>query len=621
MPPTPLSDVSSGGGGGLFTGSVADLFATLGLDSSGLSEGLRKAKIDLSETSKNVLTLTSLLAQLQKQAGPQVAVAAFEALNAQLQQSTRNLFAWQNQVTSALRNANQAMQAQAAGAASAAGPIGGVARGGGGGGATLLITSLTERFLIYQGLRFAVQGLTNALHEADDITRRMDQIGWGSAGVQRLQLAVERLHMPVDQVTSAIARFEQKVDSGDMSAVKALDRMGLKFTDVRRQMSADPQLGIENVLGRMNRITDQGAFSDAAFALFQDRSGKMLGFIREYRRLKEEAEKVPILSEGDRKAVEDLNTFIQHIEQRISVGIGRVIGSGGQQYGRDARGVYGPIRTTDINLPPMPPGGGPSPLGGAGSPSGASDTVRTLLDEFRAPHEIAMRKLNEDWQTMLLLERQGLATHAEVIEFSRRASMKLTEEAQAAIDAMIKRDVALLTEFGAQGKRTTESMTKDFHELERVFRANRISVEEMTEATANYFGMLEENAARPALKEAIRMFEQGLIGPEELLKARERARALGARGEAESAFERGEIGPEGLMNAQRRYRGALSDFAPDRGSRYFLGPGGTILSEPKRDRLPMISPSDVQGPQGSLNIVPLDQFSEQMLRRWKQQGY
>lgn len=617
---TPLSDVPSGGGGGLFTGSVADLFATLGLDSSGLSEGLRKAKIDLSETSKNVLTLTSLLSQLEKQAGPQVAVVAFAALNSQLQQSTRNLFAWQNQVTSALRNANMAMQQQAATTATAAPVLAGAQSGGG--GSTLLVARLTERFLIYQGLRFAMQGLTQALHEADDITRRMDQIGWGSAGVQRLQLAVERLHMPVDQTTSAIARFEQKIDSGDLSAVKALDRLGLRFATVRQQMSADPQKGLEGVLARMNTVGDQGAFSDAQFALFQDRSGKMSGFIREYARLKKEAADVPILSEDDRKAVEDLNTFIQHIEQRISVGIGRVIGAGAVQYGRDALGRYGPIRTTDINLPPMPPGGGASPLGAANSPtSDAGSTIRGLLDEFRAPHEIAMRKLNEDWQTMLLLERQGLATHAEVIEFSRRASMKLTEEAQAAIDAMIKRDVALLTEFGAQGKRTTESMAKDFQELSRVFRANRISMEEMTEATANYFGMLEDNAARPALKEAIRMFEQGLIGPEELLKARERARALGARGEAETAFERGEIGPEGLMSAQRRYRGALSDFAPDRGQRFFIGPGGSIITEPKRDRLPMLSPGDVQGPQGSLNIVPLDQFSEQMLRRWKQQGY
>lgn len=640
MAATPLSDIGGGGGGGLFSGSVADLFATLGLDSSGLSEGLRRAKVDLSETSKNVLTLTSLLAQLQKQAGPQVAVAAFAALNAQLQQSTRSLFAWQNQVTSALRNANMAMQQQAAATAAATGAPTLVGAQAGGGGSTMLLARLTERFLIYQGLRMAVQGVTSALHEADDITRRMDQIGWGSAGVQRLQLQVERLHMPVDQVTSAIARFEQKMDSGDLSAVKALDRLGLRFDSVRKQMSANPQAGLEGVLAAMNRVGDQGAFSDAAFALFQDRSGKMLGFIREYKRLKEDAEKTPILSEEDRKAVENLNLFLQRVQQMWSVGIGRLVGAFlraptvgfgnlesqlvSQAFPTPA-GLAGlhPIATHTIG--PIASHGGtgaPSTMGAANSPESAStDTLNRLLDEFRAPHELAMRKLNDDWQTMLLLERQGLATHGQVIEFQRRASMKLTEEAQAAIDAMIKRDVALLTEFGAQGKRTSESMTKDFQELSRVFRANRISVEEMTEATANYFGMLEDNAARPALREAIRMFEQGLIGPEELLKARERARALGARGEAETAFERGEIGPEGLMGAQRRYRGALSDFAPDRGQRFFLGPGGSILTEPKRDRLPLISPSDVRGPQGSLNIVPLDQFSEQMLRRWKQQGY
>lgn len=620
--------------GGLFTGSVADLFATLGLDSSSLTEGLRKAKVELMESSKDVITLASLLAQLEKQAGPQVAIAAFTALNQQLQQSTRNLFAWQNQVASALRNANQALQTQQQQAATAGGGgmgpggVGGFLAGffpaaGSAGGSTSLVTRLTERFLIYQGLRIAVGELTKALHEADDITRRMDQIGWGSAGVQRLALQVERLHMPVDQVTAAIARFEQKVDSGDMSLVKALDRLGIRFTDFRRQMSADPQAGLEQFLARMNQVTDQGAFSDIAFASFQDRSGKMLGFIREYDRLKKEAEKTPILSDDDKKAIDSLNLFIQRTEQRISVGIGRVIGAANAPSLRQGpMGILpgGPPRTTDIELSPMP--GSPSPLGSPNSP--ASDVgarLRTLLDQFRAPHEIAMRKLNEDWQEMLLLERQGLATHAQVIEFSRRASMKLTEEAQAAIDAMIRKDVALLTEFGAQGKRTTELLSRDFKQLEQVFRANRISIEEMTEATANYFSMLEDNAARPALKEAIRMFEQGLIGPDELLRARERARALGARGDAEAAFERGEIGPRQLMDAQRRFRGALSDFAPDRGQRFFLGPGGSIVTEPRRDRLPLLSPSDIKGPQGTLNIVPLDQFSDQMLRRWKQQGF
>lgn len=611
---------------GLFSGSVADLFATLGLDSSGLTEGLRKGKVAMMESGKDVLSLMSLLKQLEHQAGPVVAIQAFQQLNAQLNQSTAALFRWQREVVPALREANAAMAASGAVPGAVAGAAGGVG-GGGGGGASLLVTRLTERFLIYQGLRFAVQGFTAALHEADDITRRMDQTGWGSEGIQRFQLAAERLHVPVDQATASIARFEEKIDSGDLSAIKALDRLGLRFTDVRRQMAADPQAGLENVFARMNTITNQGEFADSSFALFQDRSGKMLAFIREYERLKKDASKSPILSDEDRKAVESLNWFLQRMGQLGSVGLGKVVSGflsgpgfidapvGAGALGGVTRGRFQPFG------PPLLNTSAGSPLGGANSPSGdASGQLRTLLDEFRAPHEIAMRKLNEDWNTMLLLERQGLATHAQVIEFSRRASAKLAEEAQAVIDAQIRKDVSLLTEFGAQGKRTTELMARDFKELQRVFVENRISVEEMTEATANYFNMLEENAMRPALKQAIRMFEQGLIGPDELLRARARANALGMRGTAEAAFERGEIGPGELMDAQRQFRRGIFENAPDRGSRFFLGPNGSILTEPKRDSLPMLSPSDVVGPQGNVNIVPLDQFSETMVRRWKQQG-
>jgi hypothetical protein len=629
MPPEPVA--------GLFSGTVAELFATLGLDATGFREDLQKSKVQLQETGQGILTLYGLLKQLEHQAGPTVATAAFEQLNKQLSQSTAQLFAWQRQVGPALQAAQQVAQAQqallgqAAAGGAGGGALGGAGGAGGAGGSANLVTRLTERFVIYQALRTAVNAVTDALHGADDITRRMDQTGWGSEGVQRLALEAQRLNAPVDQATAAIARFEQKVDSGDLSLLKAFDRLGIKFSDFRNRMAEDPQSAVESVFRRMNTIQNQGEFSDMAFALFNDRSGKMLAFIREWGRMKKEASNVPLLSDEDRQSMERLNFVWTEIKQGVSVGITRALvgAAGSQNLVQGAMGLKTPeglstmsgpnARRTDIELPRSP--SAPGPLGSSGAASNSINDINRMLDEYRSPYEMSARKLQEDWSTMLLLERQGVATHAQVVEFQERVTMKMNEEYQKQVDAIIRRDVALLNEFGAQGKRTAESMTRDFAELTKSFRDGRVSIEEFTEATANYFSMLEDNAARPALKEAIRMFEQGLIGPDELLRARQRAQALGARGEAESAFEKGTIGPRELMDAQRRYRRSIEDFAPDRGSDFFLGPGGTILRQPRTTNLPPLSSSDIRGPQGSINIIPMDQFSNMMLRRWKQQGY
>lgn len=615
---------------GSYSGTVAELFATLGLDSSGFEEGLRKSQIKL-ESSANtmkgqILSLHSLLKQLETQVGPRVAVETFDQLNRRLSQSTTQLFKFQQEVMPALLQAQHVQETMGGG--TRATDVGSADEGGGGRGRLGIVAALTQRFLIYQGLRLAVQGFTSALHEADDITRRMDQTGWGSKGVQQLQLMMERLHAPADQATASIARFEEKIDSGDLSAIKALDRLGLKWSQVRAQMAVDPQGGLETTLKAINASgLNQGEFANISYALFQDRSGKMLAFIKEYTRLKEQAAKSPILSDEDKAAVENFNWMLQRLGQLGTIGVGKVIGAimtpeGENAYaGYDTPGAGLPQRRRDIELNAPPEGAGP--VGGPNAPdSAALSHVRSMLDQFRGPHELAQRKMQEDWAEMLLLERQGVATHAQVMEFASRISMKMREEMQQAIDEQIRGDVALLNEFGAQGKRTAEVMTRDFAKLEDVFRSNRITVQEMTEATSNYFSMLEDNAARPALKQAIKMFEMGLIGPQELLKARERAKAGDIRGEAESAFSRGDMSPEELMRAQRLYRQRLEQFAPDRGSSFQMGPGGSVLRIPRRDSLPPISPSDratgMSG--GSINIIPLDRFSETMIRSWKQQG-
>lgn len=608
---------------GSYQGTVAELFATLGLDTASFDEGLKKSEIKLAASAQGmkgqILSLYSLMKQLETQVGPKAALETFDQLNRRLGQSTTQLFKFQKEVMGALLEAQHLNQTiGGTGGAGGGGVAATAAPDGGSGGNLGIVASLTRRFLIYQGLRLAVQGITSAFHEADDITRRMDQTGWGSKGVQQLQLMMERLHAPADQATASITRFEEKIDSGDLSAVKALDRLGLKFTQIRSQMAVDPQAAFETVIGRMSKETNQGVIADEAFALFQDRSGKMLAFIKEYDRLKKQASESPILSDEDKTAIENFNWMLQKLGQLGQIGVGKIVGAlsrPGADYGDENYNV--PTRRTgDIELKAPP--SGPSPLGGPNAPdSGATSAISNLMDKYLAPHELASRQVKEDWNAMLLFERQGLATHAQVLELKYRIESEYREKERAAqkerqseynkIEAeynkVVSSDMRLLGEFDSK-KASLSLVARDFAELTKAFRAHRITVDEMTRATDEYFAKLAEGAAGPSVRDVMRLFEAGRASISDIQRAEESQNQQNIMRDAEAAWSRGEMGGRDLTEIRDRYRQFLQDRNPGMNTPTYrpLMPDRTVSSL------------------GTINVIPMDQFSEQMLRRWKQQG-
>lgn len=609
-----------------FQGTIAELLVSIGLDANNLNRGLYDTEVNVRLSAQRIGEIWAALERGGPRAGADL-VSRFSQMGATVDAGRARLLALRDSLQQTTTSAVQASQAlkTVTGGGGTFGPgstgfLGGDEKGGSG---TPLVARLTERFLIYQGLRLAVRGVTDALQEADNITRRMDQTGWGSRGVQTLMRAAQQLNAPIDQAASAITRLNEKIEEGSLPTISILDRLGLKWTDLQQKFAQDPQAAAELVFQRLRNDAD---LTSDAFGLLGDRSGKMLAFIKEWDSLKSNAAKDPMLSDENRADIQLVNRTLERLENLGEVGLGKALGfvlrmplpdtGASNAVGlamRANRAAFTPFGPPLLSTDQASGGSG----AGAKDPAALSD-VRRLLDEYRRPNEMAVQKMMEDVANMQKLERAGVATHAQSVQFMQSVSQKWMDEQQAQLDAMIRSDTALLNEFGVQGKHASEVMTEDFSKLIRAFREGRVALEDMKEATANYYALLEDQASRPGLTEAIKMFEQGAISGDELNRARARANALKGRSAAEEAFASGAGAFDFrlLGGAQTRYLQNLRSNAPERYSvpEFLMGPNGSS-SGSIMTRSPV--PGSYQGP---INVIPMDQFSEQLLRRWKQQG-
>lgn len=94
------------------------------------------------------------------------------------------------------------------------------------------------------GIAFSVGAVVNFGKElvaaADELTKLHDKTGIGVVALQRFQIAGDDAGNSIDDITSAIVKMEDKLVSGDKSAVAALIKLGLSLDDLRR-LSPDQQ--------------------------------------------------------------------------------------------------------------------------------------------------------------------------------------------------------------------------------------------------------------------------------------------------------------------------------------------------------------------------------------------
>lgn len=524
-----------------------------------------------------------------------------------------------------------------------------------------MLGSLTKRLAFYAAIGLAIRGVTATLQDAIAIERESAQTGFGVQGIQELRYAAGQSLVPIEAVTTAIARMQQKIEGADGGAVQSFQVLGLTLSEVAKIAENDPLEAFNKVVDAIGKLKDQGQAALVIGDLFGkgSSSAQMREFFTEYAALRKKAhDEGVVLTTQEIADIASLGRAWETTKAKMEAYFGSAISRGvqasssknlvgrvvGGTLGFGLGGAAGALAGAPTGIGAIPGAGiGAVAVGAAGEIKGA-EAEQALKDLFTGkipnpavsgpralgPAQTARsmgttRQGNAEFSiaesTSALLTKTANQKIAEELRAERaaeverkRAEAKALREAKE--EASILSMISALNELGVAGRLNAVKMERALDEVWKGFEKGWVSIQELTEATSNYFSMIEDNVARPGLKEAIRMFEQGLIGEGELLHARERSDAFSRRGNVEDAFTRGSASPSDLLNAQRSYHRSIIESAPDRfmSPQVLFGSGGQSQSR----IINRLEPSAGVG--GSINVIPLDQFSDQMLRRWKQQG-
>jgi TolA-binding protein len=111
------------------------------------------------------------------------------------------------------------------------------------------------------GIAFSVQGVVafgaELLRMGDEITRVADRTGLTADEVQRLQFVADQSGNTIEDLTSAIGQMQNRLASGDESAVGALKQLGLSFEDLARMDPYEQMRAIAEAIGKIPNPANQ----------------------------------------------------------------------------------------------------------------------------------------------------------------------------------------------------------------------------------------------------------------------------------------------------------------------------------------------------------------------------
>lgn len=701
--------------------TVAELFASLGLDTTGFSKDLRQSRLDMAAAAQGMAADVRIISDAFSKLGE----GTFGTIRARMQQAAQEVRILNSDLANGARMAadharmeegfardrvaNQRayerdraraanirradidteirlqadLEKQQARMAETAGGFGMAGR-------------IAARIGIYMAIYGAARLASDAMQRVLDIERQSTQTGFSVEGTQRLQFAAAGTGTPIESVTGAINRLQSNIESMRPASISALQGVGIAFSDLKARIERDPESAVKSLIMAINGLDSEAKKAQA----FQELFGTGRGGGRIQAALTAYADGVKagtILTRQELDAISGIASWWETAKLRAeayfammashavsSQGEGRTTRPGGLgstfPQGSTERVVGNQIDEQlaqmmgQVNIPPRLAALGrdlslrlPTPFSGpnisvdqSGRDKGIdrqgeaklfelADAERALerahqeivekqrarteiVDMFGSPGLRNLERLREQRDKAIQLQREGFMTEMELSRVKEGYIKRVQEEILKALEEELAKTTSLMSAFGVSGRSNLEQVRLRFNELIQAFRDGKVGMDDLREATASYYQMIEEQAARPGLKAAIKMFEQGMLSDEGLLRARRRAGLLDERSQAEQAFEKGEIGPDELRRAQERYRLQLQDMQGNKGSRGWsplerLHVPGSPIFRSNQGGIPPGYLSDLtpQKPQaslggGTINLVALDQFSESMVRRWKQQG-
>lgn len=139
------------------------------------------------------------------------------------------------------------------------------------------ITGSVGKMAAAFGIGFSVGAVVNfgkaLLSDADALVKLSDKTGVSLQGLQRFQIAGDDAGNSVDQLTGAITKMEDKLVSGDKSALSALNKLGVPFADIKNLSPENQFIAISDALRQMQDPAQQVA---VAIDLFGKQGAEVL---------------------------------------------------------------------------------------------------------------------------------------------------------------------------------------------------------------------------------------------------------------------------------------------------------------------------------------------------------
>src|SRR5262245_45360647 len=165
---------------------------------------------------------------------------------------------------------------------------------------------------------FSIQALVNfgkeLLDTADHIQKVADQTGLLTDEVQQLEYIGSQTGNSLDEMTSAVTQMQNRIASGDDSAIAALKRLNLSFDDLK---NLDPYEQLVKISQGFQNVKNPASQAQLAMDLFGKSGAQILPTLKsDMAALGKEA---PIMSENTVKALDSAGDSLAKFQLQIKV--------------------------------------------------------------------------------------------------------------------------------------------------------------------------------------------------------------------------------------------------------------------------------------------------------------
>lgn len=186
---------------------------------------------------------------------------------------------------------------------------------------------------------FTINTLTGFARElldmADDIVRTADRTGLLTSEVQKLSYIAEQSGNTIEQLTQGIGQMQNRLASGDKSAVSAVKQLGLSFEDLRKQ---GPYEQLESIAVAIEKIPNPATRAQVAMDLFGKSGIAMLPTLIAH--FKELGDQAPLMADNTVRALDDAGDALNYFGRQLKVFAAESYNNMGQTFDILVAGMY-----------------------------------------------------------------------------------------------------------------------------------------------------------------------------------------------------------------------------------------------------------------------------------------